>query len=171
MKITKQYLKQVIKEELEQALNEFGQNSPIRKKQGTLNYAEPGGIDDIPNDSQARSYDSKLVNLIRQNNDPFTAAKTMEKYANYGKFGDGVSPPEGLALYVIAHKHRASQTEEGNKVWSAYKNNIEGKTKDGGSFVATEFLTIGGGSFNRKKMEELFPGLFKELANKKQTYR
>jgi len=169
MKITKQYLTQVIKEELNKVLNEFSQNSPVRKKMpGGFDFGEAGGIDNIPDGGQARQIDADYETLIGQNANPTTAAKTMEKY---GSYSTGVYIPEALALYVIASKHKASGTEEGNKVWSAFKNNIEGRTKDGGEFRALDYLTTGAGNDNRKKLEELYPKLFAQMAKKDQPYR
>tara|TARA_R110002110_G_scaffold8045_2_gene40476 strand:+ start:352 stop:852 length:501 start_codon:yes stop_codon:yes gene_type:complete len=166
MKITKEKLRQVIKEELDATLNEFSQNSPIVKKKGKFDYGEKGGLEGLTAHHMAQ-LDDAVKGLIDQNDNPETAIKTMERFGNE----TGVSIPFGLALWIIGLKHDASGTEEGNKAWNAYKNNIEGKTADGNVFRALDYLSIGGGADNREKLEELYPQLFAEMAKKDQPYR
>jgi hypothetical protein len=174
MKITKQKLIKIIKEELDATLNEFSQNSPIVKDMShtrgvnNFDFSATGGLD-VPHATVARTsgMDDAIKRLIDQNYDPKTAIKTMENYGN----DTDVSVPVGLALWIIGLKHDASGTEEGNKAWNAYKNNIEGKTADGNVFRALDYLSIGGGLDNRKKLEELYPQLFAEMAKKDQPYR
>ena len=75
MKITKEQLRQVIKEELNQILSEFNSNSPVVKKVGTLSASHE-------DDEYARAslefphrYDDGLDRLIRGSEDPKEAEK------------------------------------------------------------------------------------------------
>ena len=156
MKITKQYLIGVIKEELSKTLNEAieGHDGPrINYKRENRNrpdsdFGEPGGLDSEKPDVW-ESWDgdmSKLIDTMLRRGSDFALAQ-IDKYNELVE----ISIPEALALYAIAKK-----LPDNPEVMDAYASKIEGH---GARFKALDFLTIGGGDVNRKKLLELLPKL------------
>jgi hypothetical protein len=155
MKITKQYLKQVIKEELKKVLEE----GPITMKIGIADYGKEGGLEDLQymrgEKEMTKELDDTLVRMIGYNKNSTQAEKTIKKYG----FQSGFSLPYGLMLYVIASKHKAGGAEF---VYDLYKEKIEDE-----DFNAQDYLDSG---VNKEKLLELYPKLFKELEKKDTPY-
>jgi hypothetical protein len=146
MKITKQYLVKVIKEELAQALNEYNPNGPIVLKKGDSNYGEKGGLDKLtPRNTMQMDND-----LHRMINDTRNAQYAIQAIDDYSRIS-GLSVPHGLALYAIARNF-----PDNPEVLKHFKMKIEGGP-DG--WRAQDYFTVGGGSLNRDKFEELYPQL------------
>jgi hypothetical protein len=170
MKITKQYLTQVIKEEIEQVLNEYNPKSPVVHKVGVLNAGwanrKDAGLnpeDNIGNEllkgfspGGAARYDTHLMELIRINNDPKKALKFINELAEQKE----IDIPMALAAYVIAMGHLYTGTKEGDAVKKAYVNKIEGP-----KFQMPNYFTIGVGSQKgmRERLEKIFPKLMKAV--------
>jgi hypothetical protein len=174
MKITKQYLTQLIKEELEQTLNEYNTNSPVVHKVSSFsaswsNPKDAGPGNHIGNEfldhaaTEKAPYDDKLMELIRVNNDPKKALKTINNLADR----DEVDIPTALAALVIAQRHARSNTEEGLEVARAYTNKLEGP-----KFEYPNYFTVGPGSQEgmHEKFKVVFPELMKAVKDSKTKY-
>jgi hypothetical protein len=150
MKITKQYLVKVIKEELAQTLNEYNPNGPIVLKKGMADYGEPGGLDELEPE-RTMQLDNDLDRMINSTRNAQDAIQTIDKYSD----ASGLSVPFGLALYAIARKFPDS-----DGVLKHFEDKIEGGPS---GWRAQDYFTVGGGSVNYDKFKELYPKLSKHL--------
>lgn len=154
MKITKQYLIGVIKEELSKTLNEDG---PVRMKKHMpgqdgasygarmIDYGEAGGLDDVtPEEAH------KLNKDIGQMYDKYMKASEDEvmKLIDGLASSSEIDPITAMMAYRIARRFDATLKH--------YKEKIEGGPS---GFRGGDFFTMGGGDVNLKKIKELYPNL------------
>lgn len=162
MKITKQYLTQVIKEEIDNILHEESSTSPVKKKiytddGGVFEWESPEDWDNAGGFRGNPGRDRMLADIIKQSDTPDVALKKIKE-------AKSVTMEVALAYFVIAHKHLKSNVPGSSEPYAAYTDKFMQKPmKDGEKFDPYDYIIRDRTGYSSERNQFIFAKMYPKL--------